>query len=121
MQIKQSIYKVKGMRRDDSYSSFKPEFSWENHNIRLTARDNNDLLSVTNERGNVVIGHNEYTRDPSTVVYNYTPLFLNYKNTLSTPVYSYSVGFENYKDTLATPTYSYVPDFENYKDTLINI
>ena len=55
MQIKSQIYKVKGMRKDDSYSSFNPEFSWDNHNIRLTARDNNDLLSVTNEKGNLAL------------------------------------------------------------------
>ena len=51
MKISSQVYKPKGMRRDESYSAFNPEFSWDNHNIRLTARDNNDLLSVTNENG----------------------------------------------------------------------
>ena len=55
MKIKSQNYKIKGMRMDDSYSSFSPEYSWGNKNIRLTARDGNDLLSVTNERGNKYI------------------------------------------------------------------
>ena len=52
MQIKSSQYKIRGMNKDLSYSAFNPEYSWHNHNVRLTARDDNDLLSVTNERGN---------------------------------------------------------------------
>jgi len=52
MQIKSSGHRICGMNRDNSYSTFNPEFSWENKNIRLTARDGNDLLSITNEKGN---------------------------------------------------------------------
>lgn len=55
MQIKSSQYKIRGMNKDLSYSAFNPEYSWHNHNVRLTARDDNDLLSVTNERGNKYI------------------------------------------------------------------
>lgn len=55
MQIKGSQYKIKGMNKDLSYSAFNPEYSWENKNIRLTARDNNDLLSVTNEKGTLAV------------------------------------------------------------------
>ena len=51
MQIKSANYKIKGMNQDLSYSAFNPEFSWENKNIRLTARDSNNLMSITNERG----------------------------------------------------------------------
>ena len=39
------------MNKDLSYSAFDPKYSWHNKNIRLTARDNNDLLSITNEKG----------------------------------------------------------------------
>ena len=74
MQIKQSVYKIKGMRKDDSYSSFNPEYSWDNKNIRLTARDSNDLLSVTNEKGNSQLSFNDVS--PIRVVdYAYTYLF----------------------------------------------
>ena len=53
MQIKDTTLKIKGMNKDLSYSAFNPEFSWDNHNIRLTARDGNDLMSITNEKGNL--------------------------------------------------------------------
>lgn len=51
MVIKNAQYKVQGMNKDLSYSAFDPKYSWHNKNIRLTARDNNDLLSITNEKG----------------------------------------------------------------------
>ena len=76
MQIKQSVYKIKGMRKDDSYSSFNPEYSWDNKNIRLTARDGNDLLSITNERGNTSISFF------SNVVYSYFLLFCGFSDVL---------------------------------------
>ena len=76
MQIKQSVFKIKGMRRDDSYSSFNPEYSWGNKNIRLTARDGNDLLSVTNEKGNSQLSFNNITPE-RIITYIYTYLFNN--------------------------------------------
>lgn len=42
----------RGMSRDTSISKEKNEFAFENHNIRILARDHDTLLSVTNERGN---------------------------------------------------------------------
>lgn len=33
-------------------SSFSPEFAYENFNLRITATENNTLLSLTNEKGN---------------------------------------------------------------------
>lgn len=40
-----------GMQRDFSVSKQKPEFLWEAHNIRITARGKNTLMSITNEKG----------------------------------------------------------------------
>lgn len=40
-----------GMQRDLSISKQKPEFLWDAHNIRLTAREGNTMLSITNEKG----------------------------------------------------------------------
>ena len=51
MAIKQENHTIKGMQRDITVSKFSPEFVFDAYNIRLTARDNNTLLSVTNERG----------------------------------------------------------------------
>lgn len=49
--MKSSSHVIKGMQRDLSVSKFNPEFAYENMNIRLTARENNTLMSVTNEKG----------------------------------------------------------------------
>lgn len=40
-----------GMQRDLSVSKQKAEFLWEANNIRLTAREGDTMLSVTNEKG----------------------------------------------------------------------
>lgn len=50
--IKQARYAIKGIQRDLSVSKFSSEFAFDAMNIRLTARENNTLLSVTNEKGN---------------------------------------------------------------------
>lgn len=52
MEQKVEQFILKGMQRDTSISKVSNEFSFENMNIRITARDNNTLLSVTNEKGN---------------------------------------------------------------------
>lgn len=49
---KQVQYIIKGMQRDPSISKAMSDFSFENMNIRITAREENTLLSVTNEKGN---------------------------------------------------------------------
>ena len=60
MQKKIEEHQFAGMQRDMSISKQKPEFLWDAHNIRLTSRHGDTLLSMTNERGtkeypNVVI------------------------------------------------------------------
>lgn len=50
--IKQSVHNIKGMQRDLTVSKFNPEFVFDAQNIRITARDHNTLLSITNEKGN---------------------------------------------------------------------
>ncbi len=50
--IKSSTHSIKGMQRDLAVSKFNPEFAFDAHNIRITAMDNNTLLSITNEKGN---------------------------------------------------------------------
>ena len=52
MSMKSSQHIIKGMTRDLTVSKFNPEFAYECKNIRITARDNSTLLTVTNERGN---------------------------------------------------------------------
>lgn len=49
--IKSEQHFIQGMQRDLTISKFNPNFCFEANNIRLTARDGNNLLSVTNEKG----------------------------------------------------------------------
>lgn len=60
MQQKAFTLLNKGMNRDLSISKAGESSAYENHNIRILARDHDTLLSVTNERGNkaIVLGAN---------------------------------------------------------------
>lgn len=51
MQKKTDEHQFTGMQRDMSISKQKAEFLWDAHNIRLTTRHGETLLSMTNERG----------------------------------------------------------------------
>lgn len=55
MQPKAFTLLNKGMNRDLSISKAGESSAYENHNIRIIARDQDTLLSVTNERGNDII------------------------------------------------------------------
>lgn len=55
MAFKTVTYKVIGMHQDLSESARDNKYSFENMNIRIDARNNNTLLSIENERGNLQI------------------------------------------------------------------
>lgn len=61
MAIKASYHVIKGMQKDLSLSKFNPEFCFDAQNIRITARENDTLLAVTNEKGNKEVGEVEGT------------------------------------------------------------
>ena len=48
MTPKSSIHVIQGMQKDTSKSKVGKEFAFHNHNIRITAREDNTLLSITN-------------------------------------------------------------------------
>lgn len=52
MQKKAVVLQNRGMNRDISISKANGSSVFENHNIRITARDHDTLITVTNERGN---------------------------------------------------------------------
>lgn len=52
MSAKAQMFVPKGMKRDYSASKADPQFAFENHNIRITTREDKTLLSITNEKGN---------------------------------------------------------------------
>jgi len=49
-------YIFRGMQKDISVSKHPAQFIYDGMNIRLTSRDGNTLLSVTNERGTLETG-----------------------------------------------------------------
>ena len=53
MQRGQSIFKIRGMQRDLSVSAFNSQYSYENKNIRIMSTDDNTMLSISNEKGNI--------------------------------------------------------------------
>ena len=55
MRQKAFVLQNKGMNRDLSVSKTGESSAYENHNIRILARDHDTLLSVTNERGNKMV------------------------------------------------------------------
>lgn len=48
--MKQDTHKFIGMKRDAHPINQDGKYLWEAHNIRLTSRDGDSLLSITNER-----------------------------------------------------------------------
>lgn len=52
MALKQEQHTIKGMNKDLSISKFNPELAFDARNIRITARENHTLFTVTNEKGN---------------------------------------------------------------------
>lgn len=59
MQKKAFVLQNKGMNRDLSVSKAGESSAYENHNIRILARDNDTMLSVTGERGNKQVVFND--------------------------------------------------------------
>lgn len=51
---KSTTHVIQGMQKDTSKSKLSKEFAFDAKNIRITAMDDNSLLSVTNEKGNSV-------------------------------------------------------------------
>ena len=49
--LKQDLHIFSGMQRDPAISKQKAEFLWDAKNIRLTAREQDTLLAMTNEKG----------------------------------------------------------------------
>ena len=57
MTPKTSAHIIKGMQKDTSKSKLSKEFAFDAKNIRITAREDDSLLSITNEKGNEVVNN----------------------------------------------------------------
>lgn len=118
MRINSQAYKIIGMNKDLSNASFDPKYSWHNKNIRITARDSNNLFNITNERGNLQLLFNDAT-PIKPVDYIYAFNFSDYLLEQIEEAYTYDILFEDYlveqSDGWDPPiTYEYSINFENY-------
>ena len=50
MPIKTAQFKIQGMNKDNSESAFPEKFAFDIRNMRIDARNDNTLLSLTNEK-----------------------------------------------------------------------
>ena len=57
MAFKTVTYKIIGMHQDLSESAASDKYSYENMNIRIDSRNNNTMLSIENEKGNLQISN----------------------------------------------------------------
>lgn len=100
MALQQEQHVIKGMQRDLTISKFSPEFAFDCQNIRITARDNNTLLSVTNERGTDLVelkgtDNNTFTLQGVTIGYCVLNKYLVLFNTTNVTDYIYRLEPKN--------------------------
>ena len=53
--MQETHYQIKGMSQDLAYQLFNPQYAFECKNIRINTTDENSFLSLSNERGNLLI------------------------------------------------------------------
>ena len=92
--IKQDIHVIKGMQKDISVSKFNSEFVFDAQNIRITAKEDNTLMAVTNEKGTKEIAI-EGILEGTVIGYN---VLNNYITVFTTGDKDYIYRLE-YKDT----------------------
>lgn len=95
--LKSDAHIFGGMQRDLSVSKQKPEFLWDAHNIRLTAREGDTMLSVTNEKGTSQISGVSFTGTylGHCVINDYLVVFTTYSSNGSKTDYIYRVDKGN--------------------------
>lgn len=105
---KQVNYIIKGMNRDTSIGVVSNEFSFDNRNIRITARDNNTLLSITNERGNLPLSIDNLKQQIEGTVIGYCVLndYLILFTHSSSKDYIYRLKFKDNTTLECTTLYS---------------
>lgn len=126
--IKQDMHIIRGMQKDLSVSKASNEFAFDAHNIRITSRDYNTLLSVTNEKGNVdmplIISGNNVIPNKITVdsqgIHSQYPL--NSDVTVSIKYTSLETGSVNNSSYIIKKGYTFEPvSFKYYNIDKITI
>lgn len=99
----------RGMSRDMSVSKADNAMAWDNHNIRVTARDKDTLLSITNERGTAAITLPEGTLQGELIGWN----VLNKHILLFTTTSEADAYLDpDYKGSGTAPDYIYRIDYD---------
>jgi hypothetical protein len=104
MTPKATSHVIQGMQKDTSKSKLSKEFAFDAKNIRITAREGNTLLTITNEKGNKQIkslfgsylGHcvlNNQLIIFTTTVLNKDFIFLYDSDFIQTTLYSGALNF----------------------------
>jgi len=108
MEIKSNTYKIRGMNKDLSYKSFNPNYSFDNKNIRLTARGDNGSLRVSNESGNKI---NCFKFKILNLSYSYSiKMFKVFRNIL----YSFKQSISEYINIERNILYSFKQSISEY-------
>lgn len=121
MPIKTAQFKIQGMNQDNSESAFPEKFAFEIRNMRIDARNDNTLLSLTNEKGNALIKnelHQSYVilgyPIGYAVINNYIVLFTHNPTTGIDYIYKvYTEGLWLYTDLLFSGNLDFS---ENWKE-----
>lgn len=80
MTPKSTQHIIRGMRQDTSNSKASKEFAFHNHNIRITAREDHTLLSITNEKMPGYINDTQGNYIGHCVLGDYLVLFIHHPN-----------------------------------------
>ena len=99
-------FKTKGMNQDLSVSAFNPEFSFENHNLRLSTNEGNTLMSWVNEKGPALLEFEEGNKENSiaeikgivlgtAVISNKLVLFTHEETDTNIPDHIYLIEFSD--------------------------
>lgn len=97
MRLDSQQFKIRGMQRDTTESSFSGDFAFENMNMSILSRDSNTLLSLSTERGNRQIQ-----------LYKYNVINNNY---LPTNIEGTVLGYAVLSDILILFSHSNTNDF----------
>lgn len=108
--IKSDAHIFGGMQRDRSVSKQSPEFLWDAYNVRMTARDGDTMLSITNEKGTSIVEDSSLT----------TPREIEFKGTYlgHCVINNYLIVFTTDSDTTKDYIYRVDKSYNYHTDLL---
>lgn len=126
---KTALFKIKGMQRDLSESTFSAEFAYENYNIRLSSNESNSVLSIQNEKGTSKVTTADILHSPIAfdgllcgyaVINDNIIIFITNQGTQS--IYKVNINYNGattellYKGNLNIPNYTFLETLTVYEN-----